>query len=188
MTAKPERKVIFPASAPVSRFVEKTAIRFRVKSTSYILEIARYDQYERVLDKNLPGLPGEFSKVPSTSWAASLFDPNWDNLLGQHASLPVGAPTQYSPELNAFFPPQEQSEASDQSASFWQFVDMVKKVARLLGASHFPSTSSEQRSGNRAASKIDPSPRETAKGKSPSESDSLSKESKMIDIDHGTLF
>lgn len=188
LTGKPERKVTFPASAPVSRFVEKTAIRFRVKSTNYILEIARYDQYERVPDKNLPGLPGDFSKAPSTSWAASLFDPNWDNLLGQHANLPAGAPTQYSPELNTFFAPREQSETSDQSANFWQFIDMVKKVARILGAKNYTVTSSARRNGSKFASKIDTSSKETAKGKAPSQDDSPSKENQAIDIDHGTLF
>lgn len=100
ISAAPERKVIFPASAPVSRFVEKTAIRYRLKGTKYTFEIARYDEYSRTLISAFPGqiptLIGPISETPSTSWGASVFDPSWDNLLGQHANLPVGHSARYN--------------------------------------------------------------------------------------------
>lgn len=167
MIRAPERKVTFPAWAPVSRFVEKAALRFRVKRTNYIFEIARYDEYKRLPDKVLPSLPGEFSKVPFTTWGASLFDPNWDNLLGQHANLPTGASTACSADLESFFTPQEQSATLDKSENFWQFIDLVKSVAEILGSNHITSTSGQ------IVLKKHPSP---AKG------------SHIIDSDLGTLF
>lgn len=119
---------MFPASAPVSRFVEKTAIRYRLKNTKYILEIARYDEYSRT---SAPG--GPISEVPSSSWGASIFDPNWDNLLGQHANISLGHTARYSPSLNTFFPAIEET-TGHKSEGFWELIELVRRVAELLGS------------------------------------------------------
>ncbi|KAL3458815.1 hypothetical protein BJX64DRAFT_301724 [Aspergillus heterothallicus] len=139
ISAKPERKVTFPATAPVSRFVEKTALRYSLKGADYILEIARYDEYRRV---NVPVFPnqagatmtGGISNKPFTSWGASIFGTNWDNLLGGHANLPIGHKASYSPGLATFFPPKEPSiDIRDQDKGFWEFIDLIKQAAELLG-------------------------------------------------------
>lgn len=123
--AQPRRKVIFPDSDPVSRFVEKTAIRYRLKGTNYIFEIARYDEYSRPRG-------AAFFGTASVSWGASVFDPNWDNLLGEHANLPVGRSARYSPDLHTFFPSQGPSPAANYPG-FWEFIGLVRRVAELLG-------------------------------------------------------
>ncbi|THC96352.1 hypothetical protein EYZ11_004167 [Aspergillus tanneri] len=144
--AKPQRKVVFPNSAPVSRFVEKTAIRYRLKGTKYTLEIARYDEYSRT---NVPAFPGqsiasmtsEISDVPSTSWGASVFDANWDNLLGEHANLSVGHSAGYDADINTFFPSQTGLGSEDKRSGFWEFAALVKQVAALLGPASMSSQS-----------------------------------------------
>ncbi|PKX94296.1 uncharacterized protein P174DRAFT_512471 [Aspergillus novofumigatus IBT 16806] len=149
ISAKPQRKVVFPASAPVSRFVEKTAIRYRLKNTKYILEIARYDEYSRTTapgygGQNSAAITGPISDVPSSSWGASIFDPNWDNLLGQHANIPLGHTARYSPSLNTFFPPIEESTGR-KSEGFWELIALVRRVAELLGSTKTSSENVKQR-------------------------------------------
>lgn len=137
ISAKPERKVTFPSSPPVSRLVEKSAIRYRIKGTKYIFEIARYDEYRRVevhIGQTGATMTGGMSDVPYTSWGASVFEANWDNLLGGHANLPVGHSAKYNPSLATFFPPKEPLAAlEDHTKGLWEFVDMVKQAAELLG-------------------------------------------------------
>ncbi|KAL4872820.1 hypothetical protein BDV12DRAFT_210148 [Aspergillus spectabilis] len=152
ISAKPKRKVIFPSEPAVSRIVEKSAIRFRFKGTQYVFEIARYDEYRRL---DMPfGVgaiigAGGMSDVPYTSWGASIFLPDWDNSLGVHANLPVGQSASYSPSLVTFFPSKEPSSAPEDPASgFWEFIDLVKQAAELLG----PSDTSSDNSGVDAAS------------------------------------
>lgn len=123
--AAPRRKVIFPDSDPVSRFVEKTAIRYRLKGTNYIFEIARYDEYSRPRGAAL-------FETASVSWGASVFDPNWDNLLGEHANLPVGHSARYSPDLHTFFPSRKPSSEPNYPG-VWEFIGLVRLVAELLG-------------------------------------------------------
>ncbi|GIC92027.1 uncharacterized protein Aud_008483 [Aspergillus udagawae] len=149
ISAKPQRKVVFPASAPVSRFVEKTAIRYRLKNTKYILEIARYDEYSRTTapgygGQNSAAITGPISEVPSSSWGASIFDPNWDNLLGQHANIPLGHTARYSPSLNTFFPPIEETTGGKYEG-FWELIALVRRVAELLGSTKASSENVKQR-------------------------------------------
>ncbi|KAL4916237.1 hypothetical protein BDW62DRAFT_212109 [Aspergillus aurantiobrunneus] len=194
MSAKPERKVTFPESPPVSRLVEKSAIRYRMKGTNYIFEIARYDEYKRVevpITQLGVTMTGSMSDVPYTSWGASVFEGNWDNLLGGHANLPVGHSAKYSPNLATFFAPREPSPATeDQTKGFWEFIDLVKQAAKLLGPTWF---SPEDTDGD-IASNAEPSSLKT---------DSLTKEATspaapapttvsgpvgILNADLGTLF
>ncbi|KAL4741387.1 hypothetical protein BDV11DRAFT_213168 [Aspergillus similis] len=135
--ARPEKKVTFPPNPPVSRYVEKSAIRYRIKGTKYIFEIARYDEYRRsgagfccAGDIML----GSMSETPYTFWGASVFGANWDNLLGGHANLPMGQSAKYSPNLATFFPSKEPLPVPEsQTKGFWEFVGLVKQAAELLG-------------------------------------------------------
>ncbi|KAE8152802.1 hypothetical protein BDV25DRAFT_169933 [Aspergillus avenaceus] len=136
ISARAQRKVMFPDSAPVSRFIEKTAIRYRLKGTKYILEIARYDEYSRthtqISDGQVaPTITGRINETPSTSWGASIFDLNWDNLMGEHANLSVGQSARYWSNLDTFFPANEPS--NKKGAGFWELIPVVKQVAQMLG-------------------------------------------------------
>ncbi|RJE19427.1 hypothetical protein PHISCL_08230 [Aspergillus sclerotialis] len=148
LTGKPQRNVIFPASVPVSRVVEKMAVRYRLKGTTYVLEIARYDEYAPNVASASPNVnqptQEQMAEAPSTSWGASLFDSNWDNLLGQHGNLPIGVSTRYSPDLSTFFPPEE-PDNEDKKAGFRRFIGLVRQVAEILGANPTPPTASPEK-------------------------------------------
>lgn len=200
ISAAPKRKVLFPSSAPVSRFIEKTAIRYRLKGTNYTFEIARYDEYSRTAiaafpEQTIPTMAGPISETPSTSWGASVFDPNWDNLLGQHANLPVGHSARYSPNLDTFFQPTEQSAqaSGENNAGFWDFIHLVKQATELLSPKQTcqlqepqKHTRKESLSPVTMSNTLDGQKRTT----SPDSSSSIYTNglSGMIDADLGTLF
>lgn len=155
--AEPRRKVMFPQTAPVARFVEKTAMRYRLKGTKYILEIARYDEYSRINaqgypEQNLASIGNEISEVPVTTWGASLFDPNWDNLLGGHANLSVGQSAAYNTDLDTFFPSQA-SSFEGKHTGFWELLSLVKQVAAVLGSKSVSPNSSSSSVGARSPPK-----------------------------------
>ncbi|GKZ72450.1 hypothetical protein AnigIFM50267_008814 [Aspergillus niger] len=194
ISAKPERKVKFSQSAPVARFIEKSAIRYRIKGTNYTLEIARYDEYSRAnasaLSSKLPGnYAGPFTTEPNTSWGASLFDPHWDNLLGEHANLAIGHAAQYDPSLDSFFPARGAAGGSEKSQGFWEFVDMVKQVAGLMGPVRTTATSSGEKAllGSDSAPSVKPS---TVQGRSSDSSPvmGMTDLAGLLNADLGTLF
>ncbi|KAL4997167.1 hypothetical protein BDV10DRAFT_195401 [Aspergillus recurvatus] len=187
--AKPKKKVTFPPSPPVSRYVEKSAIRYRIKGTKYIFEIARYDEYRR----SGPGvyyavdtMLGSMSETPYTSWGASVFNANWDNLLGGHANLPVGQSAKYSPNLATFFPSREPFPTSeDQTKGFWEFIGLVKQAAELLGPTQTSAEDTEVNAVSEARSssqKAGPAVSPAAPAPSPAQSP------RMLNGDLGTLF
>jgi hypothetical protein len=197
ISAKPQRKVLFPKSAPVSRFVEKTSIRYRLKGTKYILEIARYDEYSRLKVEAFPGhspatIKGDICEVPSTSWGASIFNSSWDNLMGEQANLPVGHSARYNPDLNSFFPPNGSSDSGEKCAGFWDFVCLVKRVAEILGPARPPFSS--EKAARKVPSNVEPSSSASAatKKQPPSSESSPKLNVKglagLLDADLGTLF
>ncbi|OGM47547.1 hypothetical protein ABOM_004195 [Aspergillus bombycis] len=198
ISAKPKRKVIFPSSAPVSRFVEKTSIRYRLKGTKYILEIARYDEYSRLKTDALQGkapapafMTGEICDVPSSSWGASIFGSNWDNLMGDQANLPVGHSARHSPELHTFFPPKTTSDSDDKNVGFWEFICLVKRVAEVLGPAQ-PHSSSENTARKIQVSTESSIVPAATKSQPPSNESSPKPDVRglagMLDADLGTLF
>lgn len=133
-----KRRVTFSNSVPVARLIEKSSVRYRLVGTNYVLEIARYDAYHRVSNPGFYGLPGQpvvkqMTETPVTSWGASVFDLQWDNLLGKHASFGLGHTAEWSPSLNTFFPCPKESKSTNTSAGFTHFIQMVKQIAAILG-------------------------------------------------------
>ncbi|CAL5872487.1 uncharacterized protein PFLUO_LOCUS6751 [Penicillium psychrofluorescens] len=63
---KPAAKLHFIAEAPISKFVEKAALRFHVKGTRYIFELARFDAYSPLKTK-LIAMDSE-STIPHVHW------------------------------------------------------------------------------------------------------------------------
>ncbi|PYH44447.1 uncharacterized protein BP01DRAFT_401137 [Aspergillus saccharolyticus JOP 1030-1] len=173
ISATPTRKVLFHSSAPVFRFIEKTSIRYRLKGTRYILEIARYDEYTRksAIGPASLNLAATFEEKPRISWGASIFDFAWDNLLGKHANMSVGQTARYDPTLQTFFPAS--IETDDKSQGLWEFVALVKRVAAVLG------------SGPPATVKSTVTSKE-ANGRSASPASSGN--ARALDADLGTLF
>ncbi|WEW55851.1 hypothetical protein PRK78_001284 [Emydomyces testavorans] len=129
------RRVTFSNLVPVNRLVEKTALRYRLKGTSYILEVARYDEYFRAM----PGT-NEITEIPMTSWGASIFDLQWDNMLGQHANFRLGHKAEWIPSLSTFFPSVQIAGPPDVCTGFDQFMELVKRVAFILSPAPKPGT------------------------------------------------
>jgi hypothetical protein len=139
LSMKPRRRTNIPGGVPVCRIIEKAAVYYRVKSTGYILEIARYDQYLRdkpaqryeLSDSNL------MEETPTISWGASLFSPDWDSLLRGHANTKFSDST---PLLNNFF----QYEVPGLGSGFKSFTSLVKEIAMLLSTNSQGTSPSQQ--------------------------------------------
>lgn len=102
-------------------------MRYRLKGTSYVLEVARYDEYCNVLAGT-----SELTETPVTSWGALIFDLQWDNMLGQHANFRLGHTAEWIPSLNTFFPDLDIEDAADMGTGFDQFIELAKRVALVL--------------------------------------------------------
>lgn len=138
-TTEVRRKVEFSDAVPVSRLIEKSAWRYRLKGTSYVFELARYDEYRRVgmaisQGRPLQPPPNQLSLSPVTSWGGSIFDMNWDNMLGKQANYGTGRSAEWRPTLNTFFPASEYSDPRDSSAGFSELLNLVTKMSELLYA------------------------------------------------------
>ncbi|KAL2006154.1 hypothetical protein VTN00DRAFT_9808 [Thermoascus crustaceus] len=203
ISATPRRKVKFPESVPVSRVVEKTALRFKIKGTEYTLEIARYDEYSRMGIQVSQGCvvqtinPNAMPEVPITTWGASIYDLSWDNLLGQQANMGVGHAASWNPNLNTFFRPKNKVDPADTSSGFWKFIALVKEIAELLGPRKAgpPKKAQSDAANNKVTARdIPPSvtkPKTAASHVSSSSSPTADRSKKTIELlnaDLGTLF
>ncbi|EFR01472.1 hypothetical protein MGYG_04480 [Nannizzia gypsea CBS 118893] len=133
-----KQRVSFSNLAPIARIVEKSALRYRLKGTNYIFELARYDEYSRAqltASQLLLQGPGfnNMSPTPVTSWGASIFDLQWDNMLGQHANFGAGHNAKWSPSLNTFFPCFGDADPSDLRSGFNSLIPLIEQVSTLLG-------------------------------------------------------
>lgn len=138
----PQRKARFSYGSPVKRFVEKAAIQLRVKESPHVFELARFDEYTYAA--------GHWSTTPKVSWGGSLFNPSWDDILGEQADA---KPVDISKDgcLSVFFPPpeddQEQTDKQktddeirkeaeirkiDEEKQLSVFMSAVQKIARML--------------------------------------------------------
>lgn len=139
----PQRKARFSYGSPVKRFVEKATIQLQVKDSPHVFELARFDEYTYAA--------GHWSMTPKVSWGASLFNPSWDDILGEQADVKV---LDISKDgcLSVFFPPpgddQEQTDKQktddelrkeaeirkvDEENQLGLFMSTVQKIARMLG-------------------------------------------------------
>ncbi|KAL4905911.1 hypothetical protein BDW74DRAFT_177607 [Aspergillus multicolor] len=177
--AKAEKKVTFPLSPPVARYVEKSAVRYRIEGTT-------------IFSRSL--VLGSMSATPYTSWGASVFDANWDNLLGGHANLGIGETAKYNPNLATFFPSREPSpKPEDQVKGFWEFIDIVKQAATLLGpkrtsaGSEADAVSGVESPSKKAVRPVESTPASPA-APAASPAASIPSSPRMLNADLGTLF
>ncbi|KUM59897.1 hypothetical protein ACN42_g7232 [Penicillium freii] len=138
----PQRKARFSYGSPVKRFVEKASIQLRVKESPHVFELARFDEYTYAA--------GHWSTTPKVSWGASLFNPSWDDILGEQADV---KPVDISKDgcLSVFFPPPEDGQQQtdkqktddeirkeagirkrDEEEQLSGFMSAVQKIARML--------------------------------------------------------
>lgn len=146
--ALPVKKTVISPRPPVSRIIEKSALQFRIKGTSYILELIRFDEYrQRVSTKHQP------TNCSSATWGAAVFDRRWTSLLAmsgaesQSDALRFERPTG---SVEAFFPLSTGGETQSEEG-FWEFLNVVNKVATLLRS---PSNDKKQGDGQIGASEL----------------------------------
>ncbi|KAJ5185466.1 hypothetical protein N7491_006668 [Penicillium cf. griseofulvum] len=141
----PKRKARFSYGSPVKRFIEKAALQLQVKDSPHVFELARFDEYTYTT--------GHWCLNPKVSWGASLFNPTWDDILGEQAEINVDDVSKEGC-LSVFFPPpegdQEQTDNDKpkteddvrkeaetrklvEEEQLGQFMSTVQKVARMLG-------------------------------------------------------
>jgi hypothetical protein len=143
MGAVPQRRARFLYGSPVKRFIEKATIQLQVIDSPHVFELARFDEYTYTT--------GHWCLKPKVSWGASLFNPTWDDILGEQAEVNVD---DISKEgcLSVFFPPPEGEEQDNdkektdeevrkeaetrkkvEEEQLGQFMSTVQQVARMLG-------------------------------------------------------
>ena len=122
--------VSFPTNPLVRTFVQKTGFRYRLKNSSYLFEIAKYQEFT----SSGPGTPCPPSNrvAESTTWGASFFNEDWDIILGQNAHLGIGEAGNWKASLATFFPRDGHTSTAGPDAGFRSFLTEVGKVATLL--------------------------------------------------------
>ena len=86
----------FPGVIRPKSFEQKTSYKYRlVHNYDYVFEIARYDVYGDPKDEVTP---------VHTSWAASLYNREWDSTLASNSDLGIGQSADWNPGLGTFFP------------------------------------------------------------------------------------
>ncbi|KAJ5107410.1 hypothetical protein N7456_004085 [Penicillium angulare] len=131
MTLAPRRKVLFDPKAPVASFIEKASVQLKIKGTSYILEVARFDRYTR----NSAGRG--WAASPTVTWGATLFEPNWDVVLGGGLNMEgndLKRPEKYMGHFRSFFPSRAKMSSDNEEGGFWDLIGLVDKVSELLRA------------------------------------------------------
>jgi hypothetical protein len=112
--SKAAMKIMIPKETPDARIVKKSAIRFKVKGTNLILELARFDVYRRTT----------FYK---SHWSATLYNPDWDSLMG--GEIGPGGIQPCGAGLETFFPSTESGNAQEEDG----LIDVLRVVHRIAG-------------------------------------------------------
>ncbi|KAJ5279779.1 hypothetical protein N7478_005151 [Penicillium angulare] len=131
MALVPRRKVLFDWKAPVASFVEKASVQLKIKGTSYVLEVARFDRYTSTSSG------WERTASPTVTWGATLFDPYWDIVLGSGLNMEGNAPRRpekYMGNFRSLFPPRANMSPDNDEGGFWDLIGFVDKVSELLSA------------------------------------------------------
>ncbi|CAG8379775.1 unnamed protein product [Penicillium salamii] len=141
----PQRKGDLPNGAPIDRFVEKSAIQLIVIGTPYVFELSRFDEYVHT-HRHWPKVPTKIS------WGATLFNPEWDDILAAQANGNLAR----TPCLSSFFPAsprdiakakegmsKEEAQARDgeirqqlDAEELKRFMSKVQTLARMMGSAH----------------------------------------------------
>ena len=125
-----ERAVIWEdslGSMDVSSFEQKTALRYRlVDHMDWVVEIARYDKYSK-------GAVRSQSKPMETSWAARMWNTDWDSGLVANQNMKIGQFADWNPTINTFFPRDSGKQIGGKAhEGVAKFLEAVGQVTRFL--------------------------------------------------------
>ena len=122
--------VRFPTKFPVRTFVQKTGFRYRLKNSSYLFEIAKYQHFAP--SESEPVCRSSDGVASTTIWGASFFNEDWDIILGENAHLGIGEAGNWKPSLNTFFPREVYMPNPGPDAGFRNFLREIGRVAIFL--------------------------------------------------------
>ncbi|KAK5791140.1 hypothetical protein VI817_006449 [Penicillium citrinum] len=121
ITSKPERRTFFQDNVSISRFVQKSSLQFKIKRTKYILELARFEEFQYFTAGRARLAP------PKVRWGARLTNLLWEHLLSDWHERPNDL------TFNSLFPGDERKGPNKDNPSVQEFLRIVKQVAILLG-------------------------------------------------------
>ena len=114
----------FPGAMRPRSFEQKTSYKYRlVHNNDYVFEIARYDVYGDAKDENMP---------VHTSWAATLYNREWDSTLAGNSELGIGQSADWNPRLATFFPGHVSSADKGLDPGVVEFLSTVEMVTAFV--------------------------------------------------------
>lgn len=119
--SKAAMNISIPKDTPEAHIVKKSAIRFKVKGTNLILELARFDVYRR-------------TTFFRSHTSATLYNPDWDSLMGGDIGVDGAQVQPHGAGMEAFFPSTRGGNA-DEDAGLQEVLQIVQKIADLMGGS-----------------------------------------------------
>ncbi|KAK4938938.1 hypothetical protein LTR10_020686 [Elasticomyces elasticus] len=121
----PRRRVKYSSVlGHVQKMSELTVIKWRFKNTHGTFEVRRKDVYDERPGRKSPG-PIE------TRWHALYYYPEWDNLMGQFATVKPGEDITWTKSVATFFPESDKTGRA-LPQGFKNFITEVEEIQDLL--------------------------------------------------------
>ena len=108
----------------MTRTEEIHIARFRFKKGNGYFELQRKDEYDELHKRSNPN---------RSTWSAVYYYPEWDNILGEFASLQSGEEVPWKRNLDTFFmDPKAAYDSRALPRSFDTFMEEVGEISELL--------------------------------------------------------
>ena len=152
--AKSTRRAVFPTgNAALLQVAELTITEYNVKDTDGKFRVIRKDVYPQT----------EYGSGPeavTSTLSAVYFYPEWDNLLGEYAYLPVGSHVTWDPYLSTFF---RDRDLQTSYGGFRKFMQEIETIQQALSQDSFKNSSSGTSSADDLLPDIDLTPKAAEK-------------------------
>lgn len=111
-------------SLKILSFEQKTSLRYRIANReNWLFEFGRYDTFESSAG----------NEPTSTHWGATMWNSDWDRILGYNTDLEIGQPANWTPTLDTFFPANPHTlESADELTGYRQFLENMKIIVGFL--------------------------------------------------------
>lgn len=111
-------------SLKILSFEQKTSLRYRIANReNWLFEFGRYDTFESSAG----------NEPTSTHWGATMWNSDWDRILGYNTDLEIGQPANWTPTLDTFFPANPHTLGGvDELTGYRQFLENMKIIVSFL--------------------------------------------------------
>lgn len=119
-----QKVFIWNTSLKIVSFEQKTSLRYRIANREHwTFELGRYDTFEY----------STHNEPTSTHWGATMWNTDWDRILGYNADLKIGQEADWPPTLANFFPANPRAlDSVDELTGFRQFLENMKTIVGFL--------------------------------------------------------